>query len=161
MTCHTPSVRIVLLLAFVTAACSSTGTDATVDAAPEAAPSVCATDPRVVPFVAGVEAKTMGGLTVKILDATPAPPAKGDNAWNLSITDAAGAAVDGATIKVKTWMPDHAHGSSIVPLVAASGGGKYALTRLNLFMPGIWEITFTIARGDTTETAIFTLCIST
>ena len=91
----------------------------------------------------------------------PTPPAKGDNVWNLSITDASSAPVDDATITVKTWMPDHAHGSSIVPAVAASGGGKYAVTRLNLFMPGIWEITFTIVRGGATETAMFTLCIST
>ncbi|MGZ3417965.1 MAG: FixH family protein [Polyangiales bacterium] len=154
-------MRIVLFFAVAVTACSSSGTDSTVDAAPEAAPSVCATDPRVQPFAAGLEAKTKSGLSLKILDATPAPPSKGDNAWNLALSDAGGAPVSGATITVKTWMPDHGHGSSIVPAVADSGGGKYALTRLNLFMPGIWEITFTIARGDTTETAMFTLCIST
>jgi hypothetical protein len=155
-------VRFVLLFAVLTAACASNGGDQPEDAAAEAAPSVCATDPRVQPFVAGVEAKTSGGLTVKILDATPAPPAKGDNAWNVTITDKSGAPVSGATVTVKTWMPDHAHGSSIVPLVADSGGGKYALTRLNLFMPGIWEITFVVTRaGVPAETAIFTLCIST
>jgi hypothetical protein len=154
-------VRRAFFFAFVITACSSSGTEQTVDAAPEAAPSVCATDPRVQPFAAGLEAKTTSGLTLKIVDATPTPPAKGDNAWTLALTDAGGAAVDGATLTVKTWMPDHGHGSSIVPAVAASGGGKYALTRLNLFMPGIWEITFSIARAGTTETAMFTLCIST
>lgn len=134
-------------------ASSSTGTQ------PEAA---CAKDPRTVPYAVGVEAKaTDGALTVQFVDASPAPPTKGNNTWTVKLLDAAGKPVNGATIVTKPYMPDHAHGSSIKPESTAKGAdGTYEITPVNLFMPGVWQITFTVtAPGGMADSAVVTFCV--
>jgi hypothetical protein len=107
-----------------------------------------------------------GTINVRLVSATPAPPIKGNNAWTLEVTDASGAPLDGLTLTVKPYMPDHRHGSSITPQVAAAGHGTYDVTLLNLGMPGIWTVTFDVAAagstGDAgaTDSATFTFCIA-
>jgi hypothetical protein len=76
--------------------------------------------------------------------------------------DAGGAPVDGATFKFDTYMPDHRHHGSIVP--GAQPGktpGEYVISRLNLFMPGLWQITFTVTASDgtTTDSVQWTYCV--
>ena len=141
---------------------SSTTVDQPTDAATDAA-TLCATDPRTTAFHAGISAKSSKGtFTVAIVDATPAPPARDDNSWNLALTDATGAPLSVATLTVKTFMPDHGHGSSIVPVVTPlAAKGSYSLSKLNLFMPGVWQITFVVSAADgTTDTAVFTFCVA-
>jgi hypothetical protein len=91
--------------------------------------------------------KPAGTLAVKILDSEPGPPIKGVNTMNLEVTDASGAPVDGAKITVTPWMPDHAHGSSVVPSVAPAGGGKYTVSNVYFIMAGLWEVKFTVQSG--------------
>jgi hypothetical protein len=133
-------------------ASSSTGTPA------EAA---CAKDPRTVPYAVGVEAKaTDGALTVHFMDASPAPPAKGNNTWTVQLLDGNGKPVDGATIVTTPFMPDHGHGSSIKPQSTAKGNGTYEIAPVNLFMPGVWQITFTVTvAGGTADSAVVTFCV--
>ena len=91
----------------------------------------------------------------------PAPPAKGLNAWTLALTDATGSPMSGATITVKPYMPDHGHGSSIVPAVTPmSAAGTYQVTLLDLFMAGIWTVTFTITPpSGPVESLVFSFCV--
>ncbi len=121
----------------------------------------CAGDPRVTEYQAGMEAKSEdGSITVSLLDADPAPPAKGDNVWTLKIVDAAGAPVTGATLALQAYMPDHAHSSTVVPEITPAGDGTYTLDPVNLFMPGVWEITVDVSPpGGTVQSVLFTLCI--
>jgi hypothetical protein len=140
-------------------ASSSSTASASTGSQPEAA---CARDPRTVPYAVGVEAKaTDGALTVQFMDANPAPPAKGNNTWTVKLLDAAGKPVNGATIVTKPYMPDHAHGSSIKPQATAKGtDGTYEITPVNLFMPGVWQITFTVTTpGGMNDSAVVTFCV--
>jgi hypothetical protein len=136
-----------------TAASSSTGT--TVEAA-------CAHDTRIVPYAVGVEAKaTDGALTVHFMDANPAPPTKGNNTWTVQLLDKDGKPVNGATIVTKPFMPDHNHGSSIKPTATAKGtDGTYEINPVNLFMPGVWQITFAVTTpGGLDDSAVVSFCI--
>jgi hypothetical protein len=103
----------------------------------------CAADNRKDVYTAGMT-KPAGSLEVKILDAKPGPPVKGTNEMTLEVLDASGQPVDGASITVTPFMPDHAHGSAVTPIVTPSGGGKYAVTKVYLAMAGLWKITVSI-----------------
>src|SRR5689334_6660824 len=91
----------------------------------------CAADNRKDTYSAGLT-KAAGGLQVRILEATPAPLAKGRNVLMLEIVDAGGQPVDGATVGVTPWMPDHAHGSAVRTVVTPSGSGKYEVKEIYL-----------------------------
>jgi YtkA-like len=125
--------------------------------------SVCATDPRAEIYEVGLSATSAdGSLKVSFMHADPAPPAKvNDNTWTVRITDRRGAPVTGATITVVPFMPDHGHGSAIVPQVTSmSAAGVYQVSSLDLFMPGIWTSTFTVMQtSGPLETVVFTFCV--
>jgi hypothetical protein len=159
------SVPMILLasLASVSSACSSNSAS---DAADSGAPvSLCATDSRAQTFTAGMEQPgASGAFSVKLASINPNPVFKGNNVWTIQVVDKSGAPVTGATITVKPFMPDHGHGSSIIPQVAAgSDPGSYDITLLNLFMPGIWTVTIVVTTGTApstvTDQSVFTFCV--
>jgi YtkA-like len=125
--------------------------------------SICDTDPRAMIYSSGLTQTSMDG-TVKATfsSANPAPPAKGENDWTVTLMDAHGSPMSGAALTVKPWMPDHGHGSSVVPTITpGSAAGSYQLENLDLFMPGIWQVTLTITpTGGTVETVVFSFCIN-
>ncbi len=85
-----------------------------------------------------------------VLSAPNGPLAVGTNAVELVVTRAStDAAVDGLDVKVEPYMPAMGHGSS-TPTVTPEGGGKYLVSDLYLYMPGVWELrtTFTGAVSD-------------
>lgn len=144
----------------LTSACSSSSSSGN-QAAP--APSLCATDSRAQTYSAGMEQKgAAGALSVKLQSIDPNPVIKGNNDWKIQVVDASGAPVSDATITVKPFMPDHGHGSSITPQVAAGADpGTYDVSLLNLFMPGIWTVTFDVTTQDNvTDSSVFTFCVS-
>jgi|HubBroStandDraft_6_1064221.scaffolds.fasta_scaffold512822_2 hypothetical protein len=125
--------------------------------------SPCATDPRGQHYAVGLSgASTDGSLKMSFVDASPAPPAEGENYWTLKVTDGSGAPLTGASFNVKPWMPDHLHGSSIVPeMTPMSEAGVYHVGILEFFMPGIWQTTFTLEQDSgPPEAVVFTFCIS-
>jgi hypothetical protein len=153
--------------------CGSAGSSAppTGDAATTevAISSPCSSDPRAQSFVTGLApSSTTGGYTLALESATPSPPAKGVNSWVITVKDASGAPVDGLSITATPWMPDHRHGSSIVPTIAPTGAaGRYSIGELDLIMPGIWQVNLAVqpeatgdAGGATAATATWTFCIS-
>jgi hypothetical protein len=119
----------------------------------------CATDTRKDTYVAGLS-KSASNLSVRIVDATPAPPAKGTNAITLQVLDAGSRPLDGATITVTPFMPDHGHGSAVAPIVTAAGDGRYSVTKVYLAMAGLWRLTIAVAQpgGGTSEVA-FAFCL--
>lgn len=113
-------------------------------------------------FSAGMQKTgTQQKLNIKLMTATPAPPAKGDNTWVIQVSDTANMPIDGATIQVTPFMPEHGHGSSIDVIVTPKGsGGKYTLEPINLSMPGVWEITIDITTATGTSDSLkFAFCI--
>jgi hypothetical protein len=124
--------------------------------------SVCDTDPRAETYSAGLSAAaTDGTVKVSFVDAMPTPPTKGMNTWTIQLSDANGQPMNGATIAVLPFMPDHGHGSSITPQVTPMPtAGNYQVSLLDLFMPGIWDVTFTITPSSgPAETLKFTFCV--
>jgi YtkA-like len=124
------------------------------------APSACAQDNRKDVYTAGLSKKTASELSVKIMESTPAPPAKLTNAMTLQLLDAGGLPLDGATLSVLPFMPDHGHGSAVTPTVTPKGGGVYAVANLYFPMPGLWRVTVTVQLPDTApQDVAFSFCI--
>jgi hypothetical protein len=158
---------LVVFFASALAGCSSNATGGTGGGGGAAATtgtgtSVCAKDPRGTPYQAGMsETSPDGAVKIGLVVSDPAPPTRGNNTFTLELTDAAGHPITGAKIATKTWMPDHGHGSSITPSTTpGQKPGQYVIDPLNLFMPGIWQITFDVtpAHGSA-ESVMFTFCI--
>lgn len=149
--------RSLSLLAFAAVVACSSDDDGT--EAPAGATTACAADTRKDVYAAGM-AKPAGGLSVTLVEASPAPPAKGTNAMTIELRDASGAPVDGARIVVVPWMPDHAHGSAVTPVVAAEGAGRYGVSKVYFPMAGLWRVTVTVeAQGQAPQDAVFQFCL--
>jgi len=119
----------------------------------------CSQDARKDIYTAGLSKKN-DALQVMIVESTPSPPKKGTNTMLLQIVDAAGKPVEGATVSVTPYMPDHAHGSAVVPAVTSMGEGKYAVAKLYYPMPGLWKVTVTVqmAGGAAPQEVAFNFC---
>src|SRR5579862_4509293 len=134
-------MRAPVFAAIVTLALGACGGSKTGEGVPDAGYD-CATDTRGETFSAGMsKAGTQGLMTFKMMSSTPAPPARGDNTWELDIVDSTGAPVAGATVTVVPFMPDHNHGTSIKAQVTETSPGHYEATPVNLWMVGFWQIT--------------------
>ncbi len=144
----------VLLLAAAVAGCG--------DEPPPDPRTNCAEDPRADTFVAGLEKASTDGTKVRMLEATPGPPDRGDNMWLFQVVDASGAMMDGATVVVKPFMPEHGHGSTPAEFTATAVGseGKYNVGPVNFFMPGLWELTVKVTPAGLSEQQVkFGFCV--
>lgn len=91
-------------------------------------------------------------------------PRKGMHTWELAVMqhdDAGGdaAMVEGATITVEPWMPEHGHGSDSEAVVEDVGQGRYVADPVELQMRGTWDTTITIVQGDVTDTVHFVFAV--
>ncbi len=149
---------VLALIAFSTlAACSSDGNSSGDDESYN-----CATETRDDEFVVGLQKAGMNGtLTFTLLEATPAPPARGDNTWILQLSSASAAApVTGAAMIVTPFMPDHQHGTpTAVVIEPMPTAGQYKLSPVNMWMPGLWQTTIEAQAGTDTDKAVFAFCI--
>jgi hypothetical protein len=137
-------------------ACSSEH-DTTHSAMPETA---CARDTRKDVYAAGLEKKT-ASFSIKLVESKPGPPAKGTNEMVFLVADLSGTPLDGATVTVVPWMPDHAHGSAMKPTTSALGGGLYRASSVSLTMAGLWQIKVAVQRlaNGSPEEAMFQFCL--
>lgn len=121
----------------------------------------CANDPRAESYSAGMsKVGDAKALTFILVAASPAPPAINDNTWTLKVLDASGSLVSNATFAtIKTWMPDHGHGSPETPMAASNGDGTYGVQPLDLFMNGLWQITFSAQAGAVSDSVTFSFCV--
>jgi hypothetical protein len=81
------------------------------------------------------------------LDLDPSPCVVGDNAAQLTLRDAFGAALEGATVTVSPWMPAHGHGSIDV-MAAEQEPGVYTTQQVRFSMAGRWELHIHVVSGD-------------
>ncbi len=115
-------------------------------------------------YMAGMVASGADGLVdISLVSSDPGPPEKGDNTVVIQLLDAAsGDPVDGASVVLRPWMPEHGHGSSPETFDVTWTGvetGEFSTTP-NLFMGGLWELTFEVeTAGGDTDTATFTFCV--
>lgn len=78
---------------------------------------------------------------------SPAQPAVGYDACQLSISDQTGAPLAGATVTIVPWMPAHGHGGSVLPTVTENAPGVYVATPLDFYMSGTWQLRTKIVGG--------------
>lgn len=114
-------------------------------------------------FVVGLtKSGDQGIFEFSLMSFTPAPPSAGENAWNLKVmsTGASAAPVIDAVMDVIPFMPKHQHGPGEDPVIApATNAGEYDVSKINLWMPGIWEVTIEATSGGRTDQAVFRTCI--
>ncbi len=124
----------------------------------------CAKETRDDEFVIGLtKTGADSRLEFKLLSSDPAPPSRGDNVWVLQLSTMAAPVtpVDGASLRVTPFMPDHDHGSGKqVTITPLADPGQYQLEPVNMWMPGLWEVTVE-ADGATSDRAVFRFCLPT
>ncbi len=148
--------RCTLALAALVAGCTASTKDGT-----GSNPGPCDNSTvKIDGYVAGIT-KTSDKSTfqVKIIDATPAPPASGANRWNVQLLDMQGKPLSSGGIgKLKTWMPDHGHGGNVTPEASTMDAqGKCAIDKLEFVMAGVWQAMIYSADGQ--DRTVFAFCI--
>lgn len=104
----------------------------------------------------GTAASASGRLRVEVLSRTT-PLRRGVQTFQVRVTDAvSGKPVPGVVLSVQPWMPAMNHGISEVPRVTARDPGTFEVSDADLFMPGVWELRFTL-KGTVEDSATVTL----
>jgi hypothetical protein len=146
----------ILAVALATAACSEGHGDDHPDEYD------CAMEQRDDEFVMGLtKTGASGQLAFRLVSSDPAPPSRGDNTWILELSTMAAPVtpVTGASMSVTPFMPDHEHGSGEDVIVTPMpGAGQYKLEPVNLWMPGLWEVTMQVS-GAQADRAVFKFCL--
>lgn len=82
------------------------------------------------------------------------------HSWTVSLTDAAGAPVEAASIAVDGGMPQHGHGLPTAPAVTRSlGEGQFLIEGMKFNMSGWWEIDLSIDGPAGADTVTFNLVL--
>lgn len=160
-------MRQILIFALTTAAAATAGACSDDHDDDDGTSYNCLEETRDDEFVLGLtKPGEQGVYEFKIVTAEPATPARGDNRWLLEVNTTAApvAPVSGATLRVTPFMPDHSHGSGksvlVTPMTAA---GQYQVEPVNLWMPGLWEITIqaeaTQTGGTQRDSVVFRFCL--
>jgi hypothetical protein len=142
-------------LALSVCACSDEGGTTT--------PNQCEDSPTATDEI-GVgltKAGASGTVQLKLMATEPAKPARGENRWTVQLLDSNGAPQASALVtRVRPWMPDHGHGTSVVPEIGDTDGeGFVAVDRIDFRMPGVWTLTFDVEQNGTSDSATFGVCI--
>lgn len=147
-----------MCLALTTPLAACSGDDGGGDAGEEEL--ACADDDRADTYTAGMSKIGDNGFEFVLVDAAPTPPDRGDNDWTIQVLDPAAAPMDGLTLEVVPFMPDHGHGTPKVPAITPADSGTYQASPVNLWMPGLWEVTVS-ATDDTglLDTTVFSFCL--
>jgi hypothetical protein len=114
----------------------------------------CETYPGVKPYCPGMTAKGENGmLTFELVASDPQPPASGpgvEDTFTMEFLDSSGKPVTDAQICITPYMPQMGHGASVTPTATLQSDSTFTISNLNLFMPGVWQISFAVcAAGDT------------
>lgn len=124
--------------------------------------SLCTNEARAETFSAGMSKDAIDGVTVVLervtVEGVESAPDRGLNVWTLRLADA-GQPMDQARVELRTWMPDHGHGTSPNNLTAEAvdgAPGTYEVGPFNLFMGGFWTFDVTVDDGEPLQ---FAFCL--
>jgi len=123
--------------------------------------AMCALETRADSYSAGMaKMGSVGAVMMHLMEATPAPPAKGENTWKMMLMTAGGDPISGAELTATPFMPDHGHGATVKAVITDMGDGMYKVAPLDLFLDGYWTITFDVkAPGDVNDQVVFAFCV--
>jgi hypothetical protein len=114
-----------------------------------------------------------GRFNFALVSSSPAPPALNDNTFVVRVTAPDGTPLDGA-LSATLYMPEHGHSSPDVPVITFDPStSAFTLDPMNLFMVGLWRITFTFEPSldasagvagasddaDASDTAVYEFCV--
>ena len=98
------------------------------------------------------------GVTVTLVDATPAPPSLGDNTWTFK-AEIDGTALSGADVTIFPLMVDHGHSTPTEPVITDNGDGTYMVNPVNFSMPGYWDTKVTVKTATASDKVSFGFCV--
>ena len=105
----------------------------------------------------------LGVVEFALVASDPAPPDKGVNVFTIQITDIeTNSPIDGAVVPITPFMPEHGHGTNpeFYTTEATSDAGTYQSEPIDLFMSGLWTLTFSVESGDTVlDETTFSFCL--
>ncbi len=96
---------------------------------------------------------------VTFRSADPAPPDRGDNVWVLGVNALGGGATPELDLRVEPFMPEHGHGTSPDSFTADVVDDTYTIGPVDLFMPGLWVLTFYVEDGEASDAVEFRFCL--
>ncbi len=157
-----------LVLALVVVGAASGGCSSTTGDAADAAPAedvqgsvTCKNDSRAEVYTANMEKDGISKLVkFTLVKADPGPPLKGSaNQWMIKVTDMTAQPIADVDVTISAKMPDHAHSWSTVPTVTKNADGTFTFDKMNMFMHGIWQVTFQATAGTMLDSATYSFCI--
>ena len=156
------SCRPFLVIAPILLPLLACGSDSTSDDAGTSTPT-CARETRADKYEANMT-KPGGNLSIRLVEANPAPPAKGDNTWTFELFATQGNVLITAssTITVVPVMPGHGLATAPASFKAEpiQPPGRFRVGPMNLPRDGLWEVTFTAQVPMTTdEQMVFPFCL--
>lgn len=81
-------------------------------------------------------------------------------AVEVELQDPAGHAIpENVTVLVDATMPHHGHGMNVEPRIERRDDGRFIAEGMLLHMPGRWEFTVDVLRGDEVERAQWTVML--
>ena len=112
-------------------------------------------------YVAGLEkAGAASKINVRLLEAHPAPPERGDNQWVLEVLDGEATPLAGCILVLDPDRPAHGHGTWKDAVVTEMDTpGHYSVDPVFMFMPGLWEIPITLTCGEVSDTVLYAFWI--
>ena len=121
--------------------------------------AACKSVPAQSEFGLGPRTSAQGLYTATLQPAESLKPRKLQTI-EVTLKDAKGQAVDGASIAVGGGMPQHGHGLPTQPRVTkALGGGVYVIEGVRFNMGGWWEFKLAIAGNAGTDVVTFNLAL--
>ncbi len=152
--------KVLILIGFLTVTACSGGSSATADAVSDTGLVSCVHDPRVTPYQDGWKAFSADkSVQVTLLSADPKPPIHGTNHWHVRISDEKGKDLLDLPVDVSPFMPDHGHPASVLPTMTTQTDGSWNVEPLELFMAGVWRVTFHVHVGAIVQDVEFVLCV--
>jgi hypothetical protein len=115
--------------------------------------------PAETEFGTGPRASASRQFTATLQPDQPLRPRRMQT-MRVAITDAAGAPLDDATIKIDGGMPQHGHGLPTRPRVTrALGNGRYEIEGVRFNMGGWWEFKLAISAASGSDVVTFNLAL--
>ena len=108
-------------------------------------------------YVEGMEKVTENAsFTVRLDVSDPVPKDTGKYTWTITVLTMKGTPVD-AEVKAEPTMPQHGHGTTPQFTEGTEGAetGQYILSDMDLFMPGIWQVSIEVTADGITDSVNF------